>query len=108
MGDLTNTVVSNLSMPSKATFDDILAAKAITYDPATGIPNIEILSDLVTEYFVTTQDPKYGNLESEIRKLIVDAILSVTTPDLTHHVRFLDALKRRAHGTLLNHHNPDN
>lgn len=99
MGDLTKTVVLNLSSPVKATLDEILATKALTYDPATGSPNIEILSDLVAEYFVTTQAPKYEDLESEIRKLIVEVIVSVTTPDLTHHVRFLEALKRRAHGT---------
>lgn len=99
MGDITVTVVSNLGSALKTTLDEILAAKALTYDPAMGSPNIEIISDLVTEYFVTTQDPKYGELESEIRKLIVDAILSVRDPDITHHVRFLEALKRRAHGT---------
>lgn len=99
MGDLTKMVVSNLNTTLKATLDEILAAKSLTYNAASGTPNIEILSDLVTEYFVTTQDSKYGNLESEIRKLIVEAILSVTSPDITHHVRFLEALKRRAHGT---------
>lgn len=99
MGDLTITVVSNLSPALKATLDEILAAKALTYDPAAGTPNIEIISDLVTEYFITTQDPKYGDLESEIRKLIVDTIMSVTDPDITHHVRFIEALKRRAYGT---------
>jgi hypothetical protein len=99
MGDLTKTVVSNLSPTLKTTLDEILAAKALIYDPATGTPNIEILSDLVTEYFVTTQAEKYGDLESQIRKLIVDAILSVTDPDLSHHVRFLEALKQRSHGT---------
>lgn len=100
MGDLTKAVVSNFRPTLKATLDEILAAKGLTYDSSTGTPNIEILSDLVTEYFVTTQDSKYGDLDSEIRQLIVDAILSVTTPDLTHHIRFLEALKRRAHGTF--------
>ena len=99
MGDLTKTIVSSLRPHLKGTLDEILAAKAITYNPVAGTPNIEILSDLVTEYFVTTQESKYGNLESEIRKLIVDSILSVTTPDISHHVRFLEALKKRAHGT---------
>jgi hypothetical protein len=98
-GELTKTVVSQLPPAQKATLDEILRAKGVTYDPAVGSPNIETLSDLVTEYFVSTQDSKYGDLESEIRRLIVDSILSVTTPDLTHHVRFLEALKRRAHGT---------
>ena len=62
MGDLTKAVVSNLSPTLKATLDEIVAAKALTYSAAAGTPNIEILSDLVTEYFITTQDSKYGNL----------------------------------------------
>ena len=99
MGDLTKMVVSSLNPTLKATLDEVLAAKSLTYDTDLGTPNIEILSDLITECFVTTQDSKYGNLESEIRKLIVEAILSVTSPDLTHHVQFLEALKRRGHGT---------
>ncbi|MDY0297979.1 MAG: SIR2 family protein [Acidobacteriota bacterium] len=99
MDDLTQTVASNLTPSSKETLDEILTAKELSYETTTGTLNIETLSDLVTEYFVTTQESKYGNLETEIRKLIVDAILSVKTPDLNHHVRFLEALKRRAHGT---------
>ena len=99
MGDLTKAVVSSLPPHLKPTLDEILGVKGLTYDPATGSPNIEILSDLVTECFVTTQEPKYGDLESEIRKMIVDVILSVPKPDLTYHVRFLEALKSRAHGT---------
>lgn len=99
MGDLTKTVVSNLSSAFREILDEILAAKSLAYDSFTGSPNIEVLSDIVTEYFIATQEPKYEDLESEIRKLIVHSILSVTAPDLTHHVRFLEALKRRAHGT---------
>lgn len=99
MGDLTQAVVSKLPSHLKATLDEILTAKTLAYDPATGTPNIEILSDLVTEYSVTTQESKYGDLEAEIRKLIVEKILSVQTPDLSHHVRFLEALKKRSHDT---------
>lgn len=99
MGDLTKSVVSSLPSAHRATLEEILVAKTLAYDAAIGTPNIEILSDLVTEYFVTTQAPKYGDLESAIRKLIVEVILSVAAPDITHHVRFLEALKRRAHGT---------
>ena len=99
MSDLTNSVVSSLPSGHRATLDEILGAKGFTYEPAKGSPNIETLCDLVTEYFVTTQESKYGELESTIRERIVELILSVTSPDLTHHVRLLEALKRRAHGT---------
>lgn len=99
MNDLTKTVVSSLNPTLRTTLDEILVAKSLTYDSSSGTPNIELLSDLVTEYFVTTQDSTYETLESEIRRLIVDTILSITSPDLTYHVRFLEALRRRAHGT---------
>jgi len=99
MGDLTKTVVSNLSGPNRAVLEEIFTAKGITYNDAAGDPNIEILSDLVTEYYVATQETKYSDLESAIRTLIVEAILSVTNPDLTKHIRFLEGLKKRAHGT---------
>ena len=99
ISELTQTVVSHLSSTHRETLDEILNAKKLTFDTIRGEPNIENLSDLVTEYFISTQKPKYGDLEKEIRKLIVETILSITSPDLTHHVRFLDAIKRRAHGT---------
>lgn len=98
MPDLTKSVVDNLSASSKATFEEIIAAKELSYNPAAGEPNIEIISDLVTEYFVSTQDTRFSDLENEIRKLIVEILLAVKTPDLTNHIKFLEALKRRAHG----------
>lgn len=98
MGDLTKTVVSNLDATNREVLDEILAAKGIDYDAVTGDPNIEILSDLVTEYFVMTHETKYSDLESAIRALIVETILAVTTPDLSDHIRFLEGLKQRAHG----------
>jgi len=99
MPDLTKQVVNNLSLENRGVLDVLLGVKGITYDDAAGSPNIEILSDLVTEYFVTTEEKKYGDLEAQIRRLIVEIILAIENPDLTHHVLFLDALKRRAHGS---------
>lgn len=99
MDGLTKTIVSDLSSTHRATLTEILNAKELTFDSLKGRPNIESLLDLVTEYLILTGHTKYGDLEKEIRKLIVKTILSVTSHDLTHHVRFLDALKRRAHGT---------
>ncbi len=99
MSDLTKLVVSNLPSNHRATLDEILGTRGLTYEPVNGTPDIEILSDLVTEYFVATQESIYGEIESEIRKLIVELILSFTSPDLTHHIRLLEALKRRTQGT---------
>ena len=99
MSDLTKSVVSSLPSGHKATLDEILDAKGLTYEPAAGTPNIEVLCDFVTEYSLATHESKFDELELEIQKLIVELILSVTTPDLTHHVRLLEALKKRGHGT---------
>ena len=99
MQDLTKTVVENLSPRNKKTLNDILNVEGLDYDAATGEPNIEVLSDYVTKRLVTTQDNKYNQLEDEIRKSIVETILNVKDPDLTHHIQFLNALKKRAAGT---------
>ena len=99
MQDLTKTVVENLSSTNKGTLEEIINVKGLDYDATIGEPNIEILSDYVTEYLVTTQIDKYDKLEDEIRRSIVKTILNVKDPDLTHHIRFLDALKKRADGT---------
>ncbi|SFJ97377.1 SIR2 family protein [Methylophaga sulfidovorans] len=99
MPDLTKAVVDNLSTVNKALVEQILSDKGLSYDPVEGTPNIEDLSDLVTEYLVATHDSKYQVLEDEIRDLIVENILSVSEPDLEYHIRFLEALKKRAQGT---------
>ena len=98
MPDLTKLVIDNLGTTNEATLEEILVSKGLTYNASIGEPNIEILSDLVTEFYVNTQDSKFSDLEIAIRKLIVEIILSIKDPDLTHHVQFLEALKRRAHG----------
>jgi len=99
MPDLTKAVVDNLATENRPTLDEMLHAKGLSYDSSIGEPNIEIISDLVMEFFVDTQAEKYQALEKNIRKLIVENMLSVKSPDLSHHVRFLEALKQRAHGT---------
>lgn len=99
MPDLTKSVIGSLDTGNLEALEEILASKGLHYDPAKGDPNIEILSDYVIEHHSRTRDPRFGELENKIRELIVENILSVTAPDLTHHVLFLEALKRRAHGT---------
>ena len=97
--DLTRTVVENLSARNRRTLEEILNIQGLNYDMATGEPNIEILSDYVTKCLVTTQDNKYKQLEGEIRKSIVTTILKIKDPELTFHIQFLNALKRRSSGT---------
>lgn len=99
ISDLTKSVVDNLGAESNELLEEILYRKGLSYDSATGEPDIEVLSDLVSDYYVRTQETKYGELEDKIRQLIVETILAVEDPDLTHHIQFLEALKKRAHGS---------
>jgi len=98
-GDLTKSVVSSLSPTNINTLDEILKARGLSYDRERGEPDIEFLCDLVTECSVSTRDRKYINLEGEIQRHIVKEITSVDSPDLRHHIQFLNALKRRSQGT---------
>ncbi len=98
MQDITRTVVGNLSRVNRETLDNLLSQERLSYDETTGDPNIEILSDSVRRYFVDTQNNSYSELESEIRRAIVGTILDVRNPDLTYHIQFLKALKKRAGG----------
>ncbi len=97
--ELTTTVVENLAPASRKTLDEIIKAENLNNDATTGEPNIEIISDLATKYFVNTQESRFRELVNSIQKLIVNTIISVKKPDLTHHIEFLNALKQRAQGT---------
>ena len=99
MGDLTKNVISNLTDGSKSAFEDVLSQKGLVYDSALGTPNIEVISDLVIEATVATPASRYDQLEIEIRNQIAETILSIDSPDLSNHVRFLEGLKRRSHST---------
>ena len=99
MKELTNTVLEELTHNSRKALDEILSKQDITFNSTTGEPNIEVLSDLVTQFKIDTQDSRYNRLEEEIRKAIVKSITNEQEPDLNNHVCFLEALKRRAAGS---------
>ena len=99
MSDLTKIVVSSLSKNSKSAFEEVLSQKELVYDAATGVPNIEIISDFVIEASITAPARRYEQLEKEIRTQITETFLSIDSPNLSDHVCFLEALKRRSHCT---------
>lgn len=98
MAGLTKQVVGALSAPDKGLLDTALGHVGVTYDPATSTPNIEQIVDIVTAHHIATSDAALGALESRLRELIVESILSVATPNLEKHVRFFEKLKARAFG----------
>lgn len=98
MTTLTRHVVAGLTASEAADFANVLAAAGKSYDDATATPNIEELADLTIAHSLNSGDPKYTYLELRMRELIVQSLLSVTSPDLQHHIRFFQGLKRRTFG----------
>ena len=94
---LTKSVVGSLPANDRTAMDEILAASGLTYDDKFGSPNIEEISDLVIAYHANNPLPKYQLLKEKIRELVRDVILSVTKPDISNQVAFLQRLKSRAY-----------
>lgn len=99
MGELTKHVFENLSPDDKSTLDAILVRNELHYDESIGSPNIEILADLVIEASINAPKIEHHRLSTEIQRLITETILSVESPNLEDHIKFLEALKRRSAGS---------
>ena len=97
ISDLTKQVIGQLVSEHRVLLDDILGKSEQSYDDEKAVPNIESIADTVTSYAVQTDDDNAKALIDAIRSAITDCILSVETPDLTHHVAFFEALKKRAY-----------
>lgn len=95
MSDLTKTVICGLTPDSKTTLEKVLKYTKTIYNVETGTPNIEIILDLIE---ASSNTPRHKQLKDEISILIINTLLSVKSPDLSDHVRFLEALKLRTHG----------
>ena len=97
INELTKQVIGSLTAGQRALLDDVLGKSDLTYDHETALPNIESLADTVTAYAIQTRDGDAQALIDAIRSSITDCILSVQTPDISHHVSFFEALKKRAY-----------
>jgi hypothetical protein len=98
MSNLTRAVVGRLTTGERSHLDALLAAAGLTYDAAAALPNIEGLSDLTIAHAINAGDAASSALEERLKELIVDELLSVSSPRLDDHVRFFEALKSRAFG----------
>lgn len=98
MQGLTRQVVGALNAGERSVLDGILNANSITYDETNASPNIEELSDHVIAHAINTNASSSYSLENRFRELIVENLLSYTSPLLDYHCRFLNALKARAFG----------
>lgn len=98
MPQLTREVMTALKPGERPILDEVLKLAGETYDVAKATPDIEQLSDLVIAHWTNSGDPRFSNLESRLRELILERILAVASPNLHNHCRFFEALKKRAFG----------
>jgi hypothetical protein len=102
MAGLTRSVVGALDSAARGDLDEVLGATSLAYDDAEANPNIEVIADLVMQHAITSGDLRFTKLEERLRQLVTEAILSVSNPNLDHHVRFLELLKKRGFGRATN------
>ncbi len=93
---LTRQVVDGLKQEEVATLHEVLAANDMMYDTESATPNVEEISDLVTEHYTNSKLKKFGQLVDRLKMIVSDVILSIHDPDLSNHVAFFEALKRRS------------
>jgi hypothetical protein len=98
MEGLTREVMAALTPDQRAVVDEALKAADEIYDNAKATPNIEQLADLIIAHWTNSGDSRFGSLEARLRELILERILAVATPNIEHHCRFFEALKKRAFG----------
>jgi len=92
--DLTIKTISRLSEEEKEKVTEILSRENIEYEFNNGIPDIEVITDLILKYSLMDNQNQYKNLEDSIRKNILDIINSIDSPNLDLHIKFLKSLKR--------------
>lgn len=98
MPTLTISVVDALSTTERGTLDEVLAHEHLAYDEASGFPNIETLADVVMAHAINSHQARFMQLEERMRHLVRDSILDVAHPNLEHHCKFFESLKKRAFG----------
>jgi SIR2-like protein len=95
---LTQNVISGLTPDHRTLLDEVLHAQGSSYNSSNGIPNIEQIADFIIAHWTNSGDPRFSALETRLRELILECLLSVSSPNLDYHVQFLSALKKRAFG----------
>lgn len=94
--DLTKHVIAALTGSQKDLLEQLLHQEGIQYDFTNGSPDIEEINDVIIRYRVRNPTQEIIELENVLKDKIVEDILSVTTPNIDHHVEFLRVLNLRA------------
>ncbi len=89
---LTVSVLDGLSTNENNDLSEVFSALKIDMENL----NIEQISDCISKHYIDSQDIRFSYLMDRIRALISEVILDVSYPNLSNHVTFFNALKRRA------------
>jgi hypothetical protein len=98
MSDLTTEVLSSLTRVDFEIIDKVVfESLGVHIDVNSGYPNIELISDAL-ELRIVDAPSKLNNtlveIAERIRDKILNAINSITKPDLDYHVILFDALRK--------------
>ena len=92
--DLSKLVIEKLGQEEKSIIEKFLKDKNITFNFKEGIPDIEILADMILKERTTTQSDNLLKIENLIRKNIIEVFAEIKTPILTSHIKFLSLIKK--------------
>jgi hypothetical protein len=92
--DLTKLVIEKLGQQEKGMVEKLLKDKNITYDFKEGIPDIEILADMMLKERTTIQSDDLLKIETLIKKNIIEVFAEIKNPILTSHIKFLSLIKK--------------
>lgn len=98
MGALTRTVVDALHPSERDALNQALEAHGEVYDATSATPNIEFMADRVISHGLDSNDSRFVDLESQLKYLVTEVILSVVNPKLDNHISFFNLLKARTYG----------
>lgn len=91
--DLTKRVISRLNSEERFKIESILNKEHIFHSLDEGIPDIEILSDIIYKYLYNVELPT-NDLEKSIRNKIIEELTPPADINLKCHIKFLEAVKK--------------
>lgn len=100
---LTSAILQNLNTPQFELVSNLVEEElGCTLDVEAGYPNIEMISDLLASCSIqlgAIHGEEYHKAALHIRNEIVRVLQTVENPDLTQHIRLLEAFRRIKEGT---------
>lgn len=98
MAQLTLDIINALTAAERAILDEVFKYQSVVFNDVTATPNIEEISDLVMAHSINSGDARFATLETRFRELILESLLTIKSPNIDNHCRFLEALKKRTFG----------